>query len=605
MLTDSVIIEVTNGVNTDRTTIFKLHDGADGVAGVIFALSNEVHVLSAASNGTVASYASATTTVTIWRGTLNDTANWDIDITPSSGVTASITYPGGIPTVAITDMTANDGYVEISATRTGYDSPNPVKFTLAKSLAGNNGTNGTAGPPGANGQTTYLHIKYSNDGGTSFTANSGEDVGAYMGTYTDFTLADSNSPSAYTWALIRGANGTNGTPGTPGSNGQSTYLHIKYSNDGGGSFTTNNGEDVGAYMGTYTDFTLADSNSVGAYTWALIRGANGATGPAGSAGTPGTPGPNGQSTYLHIKYSNNGGVSFTTNNGEDPGTYIGTYTDFTLLDSNSVGAYSWALIKGADGTNGSNGQDAVTANLTVDSISFPAYSDGPVISYSGATTLMTVIKGSTDDSANWTFSHTKSDAGISTSTSGSPSGRQVSITAVPNGVNSGYIEITASRSGYTSQVRRFTWTKSKSAVPSAGPVMNPGNLGAYGYRLTVTGSRTVTAKIEFRTDGTIYMVVNANSDSTSTVKLGDWYLPSTSGIGSSYNISFFTVNNFGSNTGWTYSDGTISATRYVQLSVTGTSAFSYSRALTYTITKVSDGSYVGGGNISLGIDREF
>ena len=357
MLTDSVIIEVTNGINTDRTTIFKLHDGADGVAGVILALSNEVHVLSAASNGTVASYASATTTVTIWRGTLNDTSNWDIDITPSSGVTASITYPGGIPTVAITDMTTNNGYVEISATRTGYDSPNPVKFTLAKSLAGNNGTNGTAGPPGANGQTTYLHIKYSNDGGTSFTANSGEDVGAYMGTYTDFTLADSNSPSAYTWALIRGTNGTNGTPGTPGPNGQSTYLHIKYSNDGGTTFTTNSGEDVGAYLGTYTDFTLADSTSVGDYTWALIKGANGPTGPAGSNGSPGAPGPNGQSTYLHIKYSNDGGSTFTANNGEDVGAYMGTYTDFTLADSNSVGAYTWALIRGANGPTGPSGSN--------------------------------------------------------------------------------------------------------------------------------------------------------------------------------------------------------------------------------------------------------
>ena len=352
MLTDSVVIEVTNGINTDRTTIFKLHDG---VAGVILALSNEVHVLSAASNGTVASYASATTTVTIWRGTLNDTANWNIDITPSSGVTASITYPGGIPTVAITDMTTDDGYVEISATRTGYDSPNPARFTLAKSLAGNNGTNGTAGPPGANGQTTYLHIKYSNDGGTSFTANSGEDVGAYMGTYTDFTLADSNSPSAYTWALIRGANGTNGTPGTPGPNGQTTYLHIKYSNDGGTTFTTNSGEDVGAYLGTYTDFTLADSTSVGDYTWALIKGANGPTGPAGSVGTPGTPGSNGQSTYLHIKYSNDGGSTFTSNNGEDVGAYMGTYTDFTLADSNFPSSYTWALIKGADGTNGTPG----------------------------------------------------------------------------------------------------------------------------------------------------------------------------------------------------------------------------------------------------------
>ena len=363
MTTDSVVVEVTNGVNTDRTTIFKLHDGADGVSGIILALSNEVQVLSASSSGTVASYASATTAVTIWRGTLNDTANWTITATPSSGVTSSLTYPGGVPTVAITNMTTNDGYVEVSAVRTGYYSPNPVKFTVAKSLAGNNGTNGTPGAPGANGQTTYLHIKYSNDGGTTFTASSGETVGAYLGSYTDFTLADSNTPSDYTWALIKGADGTNGTPGTPGPNGQSTYLHIKYSNDGGSTFTASSGEVVGAYIGTCTDFNLADPSTVGAYTWALIKGSD------GTNGTPGTPGTNGQTTYLHIKYSDDGGATFTSSAGETPGKYIGTVTDFTLADPTTVGAYTWALIKGADGTNGTPGSPGPTG---------PAGPTGPV-----------------------------------------------------------------------------------------------------------------------------------------------------------------------------------------------------------------------------------
>lgn len=57
-----------------------------------------------------------------------------------------------------------------------------------------------------------------------------------------------------------------GTPGTPGADGKSQYLHIKYSDDGE-TFTANNGEDLGAWIGTLVDFNPADSNVFSAYTW--------------------------------------------------------------------------------------------------------------------------------------------------------------------------------------------------------------------------------------------------------------------------------------------------------------------------------------------------
>lgn len=43
---------------------------------------------------------------------------------------------------------------------------------------GKDGTNGTDGSNGEDGKTSYLHIKYSNDGGTTFTGNNGEDPGS-------------------------------------------------------------------------------------------------------------------------------------------------------------------------------------------------------------------------------------------------------------------------------------------------------------------------------------------------------------------------------------------------------------------------------------------
>lgn len=70
------------------------------------------------------------------------------------------------------------------------------------------------------GQTTYLHIKYSNDGGQSFTANNGETVGDYIGECTDFNKIAPNLPSAYKWSKIKGEPGAPGSDGAPGKDGK-------------------------------------------------------------------------------------------------------------------------------------------------------------------------------------------------------------------------------------------------------------------------------------------------------------------------------------------------------------------------------------------------
>ena len=87
-----------------------------------------------------------------------------------------------------------------------------------KGSQGPKGEQGIAGPTGANGQTSYLHIKYS-DNGTTFTANNGETPGAYIGQYTDFTAADSNTFSAYTWTKVKGDKGDKGDTGATGATG--------------------------------------------------------------------------------------------------------------------------------------------------------------------------------------------------------------------------------------------------------------------------------------------------------------------------------------------------------------------------------------------------
>ncbi len=58
----------------------------------------------------------------------------------------------------------------------------------------------------------------------------------------------------------------------------------------------------------------------------------------------------GATPYLHIKYSDDGGVTFTANKGETPGKYIGMYTDYNSKDSETIGDYApWKKWVGEDG----------------------------------------------------------------------------------------------------------------------------------------------------------------------------------------------------------------------------------------------------------------
>ena len=145
-------------------------------------------------------------------------------------------------------------------------------------VQGEKGEQGIQGPKGENGidgNTSYFHIKYSSVENPTSSSQMTETPSEYIGTYVDFTKDDSKDPLKYSWARFQGIQGTKGDqgiPGTNGTNGKTSYLHIKYSNDGGKTFTTNTGETVGTYIGTCVDYNSADPTSVSAYTWAKIKG---------------------------------------------------------------------------------------------------------------------------------------------------------------------------------------------------------------------------------------------------------------------------------------------------------------------------------------------
>ena len=161
---------------------------------------------------------------------------------------------------------------------------------------GDTGEKGESGAAGADGKTSYFHIKYSEVANPTSSSQMTETPSTYIGTYVDYTPADSTDPSKYTWSRfqgLQGETGEQGIPGTNGENGKTSYLHIKYSNDGGNTFTSNNGETPGDYIGQYVDFTQADSTNVSAYTWSKVKGETGEKGDQGEQGPKGDKGEKG------------------------------------------------------------------------------------------------------------------------------------------------------------------------------------------------------------------------------------------------------------------------------------------------------------------------
>lgn len=270
------------------------------------------------------------------------------------------------------------------------DSTDPSKYTWGK-FQGDNGEDGADGIPGKNGEngeTSYVHFAYatSADGKTGFSTT--DTVGkTYMGQYVDFTKADSEDPTKYRWSKFQGpqgpqgeqgpqglqglqgpqgeqgipgptgetgatgATGPQGPAGKDGTNGKTSYFHIKYSPVENPT-SSQMSEIPNTYIGTYVDYTEPDSTDPSKYTWYRFKGLQGEQ---GTQGIPGTNGADGKTSYLHIKYSNDGGKTFTSNSGEVPGTYIGICTDYNVGDPSSVGSYTWAKIKGDTGSKGDTG----------------------------------------------------------------------------------------------------------------------------------------------------------------------------------------------------------------------------------------------------------
>lgn len=372
-------------------------------------LSNDMASVVTDPAGNGGNYSECKTTATLFFGSENITAQATFAATPSAGVTGS--WDNSTHTYTVSNMTTDSGTVTIKATFGGvsatkvfdiakvkqgaqgiqgppgengetlytwikyadtptsgmsdspdgktymgiaYNKDTPTESTDYSDyqwslIKGANGSQGIQGPPGEDGQSLYTWVKYATSAdGANMSDN--PDGMTFLGlAYNKTTPTESNNPADYTWAFFEGPQGEKGEQGIPGkdgangTNGKTSYFHVKYSANANGNPMT---ETPNTYIGTYVDFTEADSTNYQDYTWSRFEGAQG---PQGQQGIPGTNGANGKTSYLHIKYSNDGGVTFTANGGETPGDWIGQYVDFTQTDSTDPDSYAWSLTKGADG----------------------------------------------------------------------------------------------------------------------------------------------------------------------------------------------------------------------------------------------------------------
>lgn len=499
------------------------------------------------------------------------------------------------PTSASQMTEVPNTYIGTYVDFTEADSNDPGKYTWYRlqGLQGKEGKQGIPGENGSDGKTTYLHIKYSNDAGKTFTANSGETPGDYIGTCTDFNQTDPTAVGSYIWAKIKGEQGPQGLrglqgekgdqgiqgpKGADGKDGKTTYFHIKYSAVSNPTSASQMTETPSKYIGTYVDFTQTDSNDPKKYSWQQLEGSQG---PQGKQGISGTNGVDGKTSYLHIKYSNDGGKTFTGNSGEDIGSYIGTCVDYAKDDPTSVGAYKWAKIKGDTGATGKGVKStAVTYQASSSGTTIPTgvwsatppatSADKPyfwtrtIITYTDNTTSTAYNVGSTPEGIvvggrNLATNTNKGTTGWSWSMqTGGYSKESVSETGVntckltrDSVKQSGWSVIQFSYIGRTKWEADTNYTVSVDVKASVSTSMNPGFRNKDGLNMLIQSCKAVNNKTVANVWTKLVWVVKSAATLPSGTSQNTYFTGMNSNVGVSYQFKNLKIEKGNTATDWT------------------------------------------------------
>lgn len=464
LTTDQARIDITWDGLTDSVTVTKVRTGTDGISVV---MGNEAHVMPAGSDGTVSSYAGSGTTVMVYEGETALTASatavtsaFRIDTitqAPASAIAVgAVSYSGTTATIAQhSGMAVGQDTVSlvipITVYRANGTSVTIKKVqTLSKSKTGATGATGATGISGLNfseAKSLFLDptfqtgpnsiALYNNSGGGAVTITR-------EAKQTDSPFADSG-------------------------------FNLKISNTGaaspgiGGFINSFNGRASAVFVQRFiakipVGYTLADaSNAMGdgyTATWLTSKAGTGKF-----------------EEYILVRrcgatgsFSSSGHIYLVGTAGT-PAAPVNWYLAYSA-------AYDFSSIGFAN----------VVATLSNDSQTIPTDNAGNNGVYTGAVSTMTIYNGATDDSANWTVT-----AAPSSGVTGSLAGKTYTVTAMT--VDSGYVDLTAARSGYASVTKRFTLTKAKAGVQGA-----TGATGAQGPAVSITASRAASFT---STDGTL------------------------------------------------------------------------------------------------------
>lgn len=357
-----VIETATQGANPSSftLTIPILRQGVNSVLGV---LSNESQAVYADAEGSVPAGTVIQSTLYIYNGTNDDSANWSASISASTGITAAL-INGKTISVSLPINTLN-GYVDITATRQGYS--NIVKrFNISKILEGVPGIPGTNG---IDGTTYYTWVKY----GSYLLQWSGNQAWPASSTISNaltYTFESAyNEPIRISLYLVDAEGGVqvalNGTQiGTNlrGNDMEQKWYYLDAQaivgtneikiwsiNTDGGSvqkidvFSVSDYPDGKTHLGiAYNKSSPIESTIYNDYYWSLIKG---------SDGIPGQDGIDGQTTYTWIKYADNAS-GLNMSDSSTGKTYIGIAVNKTTsVESSEASEYTWSLIKGADGNS--------------------------------------------------------------------------------------------------------------------------------------------------------------------------------------------------------------------------------------------------------------
>ncbi|MCH5331497.1 MAG: hypothetical protein J1E33_03710 [Alistipes sp.] len=361
---------------------------AEEATSLIVTLSNEYQGIPSNASGVIANFPACSTTVNVFYGTTDVSAEATYSATPS-GLTG--TWNATTRTYTVTALSADTGYVDIKATYKGLTTTK--RFNVAKTKAGADGRGI------ASSVVTYQAGKSGTIAptGTWLSSPPATEAGYYLWTRTVIQYTDNTSDTLYSVS----AHGATGAPGKDGAAGRGISKITEYylaSASGSGVTTSTSGwttdvqtmDATKPYLWNYevTSFTDGDKST----TTPVIIGRYGKDGGTGAAGrgiaqiinyyavttTPTAPSVPAASSAPSSPWQIAPPAMSATNK------YLWNYermqytsgTNWEATTPHIVAVYGDTGAPGKDGANGKDGADAVRYWLAPSATTIGQYANG-------------------------------------------------------------------------------------------------------------------------------------------------------------------------------------------------------------------------------------